>query len=952
MKMILRTLFVTMIAMMFASCEFVTNNDLLEQLKKDPPTGTADTDKKDDDTTGNDDLLPDSDELNPDVDTALTCGNGVIEGEEECETNDNIELCADINPSLYSDGEAICDHSNCRWDVSECIGTSLCGTGSAVCSPAEEKECTAIDPDSYVDGYASCNSNCDGWDVTNCVPRCTCGNGIQENFINGCTTAEECDDGNKNSGDGCSSDCMREEMGAIADLTASYPVSKQPDTIAFSWTCVGPGVTNYILKKSRSPITSAAEFDAAEILFNDTASCNPGADRTVDIAMTWYDDLWYVAIRPMRNSTAGPVSAQVEVDTDAKISYSGIGTSIDFGIVGYNATKDITVTLTNASTLVDLYIDEIAIPSGNDCNGKVTITAGSADPGSPVTLMPGATHDIVLRYAPTETSSCSPTDVLDIHYLIGLGPTYTNLTLAILGESKNTPPVITEAYFSPNPVKNADNATVLRVVYEDDNGLCDGTSDIVRAVWDMRELGGGPRDQMWNPSCAGGTHQFWYWKSIDVTTLANGIYVIPFELTDTAGNTVRGKTSFAVYSGNILEVGTDKTYTDINSAVNAASSGDVVVVYPGTYTDSDIKPNGKAFSIYGIEGPENTIIDLDGGFSQSIFSVNSDNGNLYIGGLTIREVINGAIWIGNGTNNQKVTVTNCVFEDNVKNTVGGAIYAAGDKVDLTVTHSQFTGNSANGFSGGAVYATSGAKLFFVDTLFQNNSAKFGGAISLNSCGPVTFDRTLFLNNTSTDNGGAIDINDAINTIEIRNGVFGNNSAGFDGGAILAASPTNGIPVVRIYNNTFRGNSANRGGALMLLKGDHVIKDSIIFYNGSTDGKSSELFVDDTTGISVAIDYSDVQSGSGYILDPGNRINAPNGFVAGANNNIGADPMFLPGTIGLAPYMIASDSPCIDTGSDGSTVPTYDFLGYERQDIAGKGDGAGVEADMGAFEYQP
>lgn len=985
MKMILRTLFVTMIAMMFASCEFVTNNDLLEQLKKDPPIAGSDTDgKTDDDTTGNDDLLPDSDELNPDVDTALTCGNdildtgeecdgsdehctdspngrscdedchcvavcgnSILEGEEECEAQDSLGLCADINPEIYSDGEAECDHSNCRWDVSGCVGTSLCGTGSAVCSPTEEKECAVIDPDSYVDGYASCNSDCDGWMLTECVLKCTCGNGVPENTTTGCFgLTEECDDGNLADDDGCSSDCHWEGMDIVTDLAVERATADPAtDLVAISWTCVGSGVTNYLLKKSRSPITNDTDFDAAEDLFNDTVSCNQGADRTINADVTWYDGVWYVAIRPMRNSTAGPVSDQVQVDTNPQIGYSGIGTSIDFGIVGYNATKDITVTLTNTSTLVDLYIDEIAIPSGNDCNDKVTIVSGAIDPSSPMPIDPGATHDVVLRYAPTEISTCSPTDALNIHYLSGVGPTYTNVALSILGESKNTPPVITEAYFSPNPVKQSDNATVIRVYYEDDNGPCDGTNDIVEAVWDMRELGGGPREIMTNPSCATGTHQYWYWKSIDVTSLADGIYVIPFELTDTGGNTARGKTSFAVYSGNILEVGDGKTYATINGAVSGADTGDIVVVHPGTYTgtgNSGINHVGVDTIVYGVGGPDKTIIDMTGN-GDPAFDLDGGSEDFFIGGFTVSNSISGAIWIGNAAE-QVIKVTDCRFENNAKNTNGGAIYAAGD-IDLTVAHSLFRSNTAPLYTGGAVYANSVGNLMFVDVMFEDNTAQAGGAVLLsNSPGSVIFDRCVFTGNEATFDGGALNIDGGTGIVEIRNSILAQNESNQRSGAIHLTNTVGSVPTVKIYNSTIAENvAATDAGGLYVERGSVTIKDTIIFANTAGDGLASQIHAVSENSVALTIDNSDIGGAPIPIVDTGNKINPPDGPWVN-HQNISDDPLFVGGTTGgVMKYRLSSGTPCLDVGSNGSTVPQYDFLGYPRQ---------GTKNEIGAFEYIP
>ncbi|HSA33558.1 MAG TPA: choice-of-anchor Q domain-containing protein [bacterium] len=986
----IRMAIIAALAAFVVSCEFVTNNDLLEQLKKDPPTGTADTDSTaDTDTAGTDDLLPDSDELNPDIDTALTCGNdqldtgeecdgsdahcedspngrtcddqchcvavcgnSIIEGAEECEAEDNIELCTEIDSANYTNGEAECDHETCKWDVSGCTGTDLCGKENATCEPGEDRDCIEIASDSYVDGIATCNAKCDGWITDNCTPKCTCGNGVTESFINGCATTEECDDGNKTDGDGCSFDCHWEAMEEVTDLAAEHTATEPAtDIISFSWTCIGPGVTNYLLKKSRSPIMNDADFDDAELILDDTVSCTPGTVHTVDASMNWYDSVWHVAIRPMRNSTTGPVSNSVTVDTDGYMALAP-ESGIDFGLVGYNAVLDRAVTLNNTSALVDLIIDETTLPM--DCAGKVTIISGEVSSAARVTVAPGAFHAVVLRYAPTETSSCTDGQFVAkwLSHSDDGGTTFTpgQASLPVSGNSGNTPPVITEAYFSPNPVKNADNATVLRVYFEDDNGICNGPigSDLVEAVWDMRELGGGPREEMWNPSCAGDTHQFWYWKSIDVSALADGIYVIPFELTDKGGNIVRGKTSFAVYSGTILEVGTDKPYTSIAQPVTDAQTGDIVVVHPGTYdsmevANEDINPGGDAIIVYGIEGPGQTIIDLTDA-SHSGFELDSANSGFVIGGFTIRDALTGAIWANATATTIRVTVTDCRFENNIKNTNGGAIFLAGELVDLTVAHSSFVGNSAPSHTGGAIYATGVQNLLVVDTLFDGNTAQNGGAVFIEKPAQAVFDRCFFTDNTSSTQGGAILIDGGAGIVELRNSIFAHNTSTYRGAALYITNTVSTAPTVKIYNSTIADNTAGTdAGGLYIERGDVTVKDTIIFANTAGTDLASQLYAVNENGVTVTVDNSVIGGAPVPVIDPGNKINAPDGLWVN-HQNISADPLFVgTPTTSITRYRLSSGSPCIDVGSNGSTVPQYDFLGYARQ---------GAKNEIGAFEYLP
>ncbi|HNT27313.1 MAG TPA: choice-of-anchor Q domain-containing protein [bacterium] len=986
-----RMTIIAALAVFIASCEFVTNNDLLEQLKKDPPTGTADTDSTaDTDTTGTDDLLPDSDELTPDIDTVLTCGNNqldtgeecdgndahcvdspsgrtcnndtcecvavcgnsIIEGDEECEAEDNIELCTEIDPANYSGGEAECDHETCKWIVSECVGMSLCGKENAVCGPGDDQDCTDIDPDTYVGGTATCNDDCDGWMTTDCSPKCTCGNGVPESFINGCATTEECDDGNFADDDGCSSDCHWEAMVAVTDLAAERTTTEPAaDIISFSWTCVGPGVTGYILKKSRSPIANDADFDDAEVLHNDTISCTPGTVRTIDTEMDWYDGTWHVAIRPVRNNTTGPLSNSVTVDTDGYMALAP-EVGIQFGLVGYNAYLDRAVTLNNTSALVDLIIDETTLPG--DCSGKVTILSGEVSSAARVTVVPGNFHAVVLRYAPTETSSCTDGQFVAkwLSHSDDGGATFTpgQASLPVSGNSGNTPPVFTDVYFNPNPVKTSEGTTAIMVQFEDDNGLCDdGTigNDIVEAVWDMRELGGGPREVMTNPSCSTDTHQYWYWKNIDVSSLTNGIYVIPLTLTDKGDNTVRRNVSFAVYSGTILEVGTDKTYTSIAQPVIDAQAGDIVVVHPGTYdsmevANEDINPGGDAIIVYGIEGPGQTVIDLTDA-SHSGFELDSANSGFVIGGFTVRNALTGAIWASATATTIKVTVTDCRFENNIKNTDGGAIFISGNLVDLTVAHSLFIGNSAPSHTGGAIYASDVQNLLVVDTLFDGNTAQNGGAVLVEKPAQAVFDRCFFTDNTSSTQGGAILIDGGAGIVELRNSIFAHNTSTYRGAAFYITNTVSTIPTVKIYNSTIADNTAGTdAGGLYIERGDVTVKDTIIFANTAGTDLASQLYAVNENGVTVTVDNSVIGGAPVPVIDPGNKINAPDGLWTN-HQNLSDDPLFTATGNGAVRYRLQPGTPCLDVGSNGSTVPQYDFLGYARQ---------GAKNEIGAFEYLP
>ena len=119
--------------------------------------------------------------------------------------------------------------------------------------------------------------------------------------------------------------------------------------------------------------------------------------------------------------------------------------------------------------------------------------------------------------------------------------------------------------------------------------------------------------------------------------------------------------------------------------------------------------------------------------------------------------------------NSSVQFTNCVFEGNT-GAIGGGLC---DMIGATLQNCRFTNNTAI-VKGGAyyIYANRGSKL--VNTIFDNNSAKIGGA--LYNKGAITVVNCDFVNNSVTENGGAM-YNDTHNS-NIYNSIFwGNNKNG-------------------------------------------------------------------------------------------------------------------------------------------------------------------------------
>lgn len=130
---------------------------------------------------------------------------------------------------------------------------------------------------------------------------------------------------------------------------------------------------------------------------------------------------------------------------------------------------------------------------------------------------------------------------------------------------------------------------------------------------------------------------------------------------------------------------------------------------------------------------------------------------------------------------------------------------------MTLTNVTFTGNSAAGGDGGAVYDNSTGGLTVTNGIFSGNSASSGdgGAIYDNSSNGLVFNGGSVTNNSvgpSGDGGGIYD--NSTGGLNITNVVFtGNTATGGDGGAIFDISSGTGP----VSNNCFVGNTATIGG---------------------------------------------------------------------------------------------------------------------------------------------
>ncbi len=770
---------------------------------------------------------------------------------------------------------------------------------------------------------------------------------IPDNDVPGCgngsiDSGEECDDSNKVNGDGCSSDCVIEPPDPIIDLAAVY--SGQKDLVLFQWT--SPGPQDYCYDSYRVCVDTTCSVVAKTGL--------PGNIEGYYASVPWYTALHQITVQPMRGNDAVGNAASLQINTDLSLSIQP--TAVDFGNVNVNTAKDETVTVTNTSSLVDLALNEVYLPM--DCDGKVSIVSGEVTPGDGTIVAPGETHEVLLRYAPTEVSACVTGDRLTVQWITYGSPYYKSEDVPIMGRAINSPPVIT-VEFSKNPVKTSEGTTRITVYVNDPNGGCD-PNDIVEAVWDYHELGGGPRDDMWHPSCSPESGLRWYWRDINVSALSDGIYVIPVTVTDSAGNIAQKKVSFAVYSGKIIEVGSGKPHSSIATALSSYVNGDIIVVYPGTYqgtANTATAGNGKNLLLYGIAGPKETIIDLTATPDIPAFNMIGGQSDSIIGGFTVRNGEKNAVIVDAVNNPQRLTLTDCRFEYNGNATTGSStiLVTGGENAELQVRHSSFIGNGSSNVAGGAIRALVGTKVSVLDSVFEGNTGASGGAIYLNGVASALFDRVVFSNNRGSQSGGAVSIYTGTGTSLFVNTIFSGNQSNSYGGAIDIDG--NGeTPTVKIFSSTIVHNKANgEAGGISVMQGNLYLKNTILFFNEGEAGLTSQLFIHDDgvapPEVNAWVDNCALGGAPNAVSDLGSRINNNSGGLWGStHHNIFNDPLFVASEEGIWRYRLKSYSPCIDAASDDADVPARDFLGYSRFNIPGKGDDIGIDADMGAFEY--
>jgi hypothetical protein len=241
-------------------------------------------------------------------------------------------------------------------------------------------------------------------------------------------------------------------------------------------------------------------------------------------------------------------------------------------------------------------------------------------------------------------------------------------------------------------------------------------------------------------------------------------------------------------------------FPTIQQAINASTSGDIVLVAPGTYVENitvGAAQNGIKIHSSGGAG----VTTIDGGAVGTVASFSSVGITTELVGFTLTN--------GSGTNGGGLSLVNANprIDSNIINAnvakLGGGIYA--NHSSSTVVNNLIVNNQASvaGGNGGGLYLDNASLLQMSNNAVNGNSTVgSGGAFFILAASNGNINNNTITNNTAGVNGGAFHIAGAATSPTIKsNQIRSNHADAGNGGAFNIVSAFPAISQNQIVLNT-------------------------------------------------------------------------------------------------------------------------------------------------------
>jgi parallel beta-helix repeat protein len=262
----------------------------------------------------------------------------------------------------------------------------------------------------------------------------------------------------------------------------------------------------------------------------------------------------------------------------------------------------------------------------------------------------------------------------------------------------------------------------------------------------------------------------------------------------------------------------DSTMNCIQDALDSCSTGDTVLVGPGTYYENIGWPSTQGIDLISEYWPDTTIIDGDS-VTITISIVSGVDSTTIIHGFTIQ---GGFAYTAGGiycSNNSSPTIDSNVITKNVSEYGAGGIecYISSP----IITNNTITDNTS--WYGGGIGCEESAPTITANIITLNTADSLGGGIVCGVNSSPTIDSNIIMNNVSHVYGGGIACWTDCSPIITGNIITGNTADGGGGGiaCMLNSSPTITYNTITTNDGDTLGGGIAIGASSPLIEGCEI-----------------------------------------------------------------------------------------------------------------------------------